>query len=277
MHRPRNEDTLRFGYTVHGLLRIAKYAAYDCRFAGRIPFAERVDVALSAVAEHVYRAEEAPTEAELRNTAWNALSSRVRTELRHHGFDGDTGKMRVAFIRYWSPAAVVGSPENAVVERIALAQIRERLHPTLQEALGALAEWGDYGPAAAWLGVSRAVLAVRVSRGRAEFFKWWHEGEEPSRLYSRHRPRREGPDSARGSRRPATTSVAERERYLAQGKGGATWGRYNRARRVTLPVSDAELARRYHTEDTTLTRLAEEYGTSHYTIRRRIQAADHAR
>ncbi|MDS1270735.1 hypothetical protein RIF23_10530 [Lipingzhangella sp. LS1_29] len=44
-------------------------------------------------------------------------------------------------------------------------------------------------------------------------------------------------------------------------------------RRVPLPVTDAELARRHHHEQTSLNTLAAEYATSPQTIRRRINTA----
>jgi hypothetical protein len=93
-----NTTELRFGYTLHGLLQIAKYASYDCRFAGRIPFAERVDVALSAVAEHVYRAEGAPTEAELRAVQPEIIVTlgRAAARVMHHllELDEDGGSLK---------------------------------------------------------------------------------------------------------------------------------------------------------------------------------------
>lgn len=274
---PETTTGLRFGYTFHDLQKIAEYAAYDCRWAGSIPWAERVETALSALAERLYAAEEPPSDKELRNTAWNALSTRVRRELRHHGFDHANGGLRQGFARYWNGARLSGSPEDAIVDRLALAQIWAKLHPTLRAALQALADCDDdYGRAADKLGITRAVLATRVSRARAAFLSWWHEHEEPSRLYSRHQRRADGPT---GHRRPATRSLTERARHRqkkqAQGKGQHL--PYNRARRTNLPIGDEELARRHEQEHVTLTRLAAEYGTSHSTIRRRITAARTAR
>lgn len=270
---------LRFGYTLRDLRQIARYAARDCRWAAALPWPERVDTALSALAEHLYGSAQAPSPGELRTKAWTALSTRIRRELRHHGFDRDTGQMRTGFLRFWNSSAAMAAPEDAVVERLARAQIWRALPATLRDALEALAEGelteDPYGHAAHILGVSRAVAATRISRARAAFLAHWHEHEEPSRLYSRHRPRREGPDSARGARRPATVSITQRHRQTQRANGGDR-PRYNRARRVELPVSDAELARRYYDGGETLAGLAAEYGTTPHTVRRRIAAAGKA-
>ena len=264
-------EELRFGYTLTDLHILAGYAARDCWWAARLPWQERLDVALSALAEHLYSCTEAPTGRQLRTKAWTALSLRLRQELRHHGVDPDTGQIRTGFLRFWN-ATTTASPEHEIVERQALAQIWQKLPDTLRAALEALAEgelYDDpYGHAAQVLGVPRAVAATRISRARALFLAWWHEHEEPSRLYSRHRPRRAGVPP-----RPATRSITERERYRrANRTAGTERPMYNRARRVQLPVSDAELARR-NDAGATLAELATEYGTTHYTVARRIRDA----
>lgn len=93
------------------------------------------------------------------------------------------------------------SHEDAVVDRLALAQILPLLKDDHRQALITVAEMGSYAAAANLLGIAYHTLLTRVSRGRRQFLALWHEHEQPSRLWGVDR--RAGKD---GQRRTSTTS-----------------------------------------------------------------------
>lgn len=68
--------------------------------------------------------------------------------------------------------------------RIALAQIWAALSPRYRRALAALAAHEDHDKAAAALGITRRTYRDHLWAGRREFYRLWHEGEKPSRLWA---------------------------------------------------------------------------------------------
>jgi hypothetical protein len=210
--RSVKETELRHGYTVGDIEKLAFAAVRRDVWHQSLPFSDRVDIAWSAIAEHLYSSDEPPGERMLIRAAWLELRREVEDNWHTHGvsrsagvYDGD-GVMP-AFARYWDQAARAQGPENPVVEHVALHQIWAALPPHHQAVLAALAAHGDYTGAAEFLGTQRGTLITQVSRARRSFLELWHEGETPSRPWNLGRT---GKGSTR--KRSVMYTITRRER-----------------------------------------------------------------
>ena len=181
------------------------------------PDDERYDAVLFAVAERLLSATSQPTRGHLLDVARNASDAHVRDEMRAHGRSTrHVGESRPRYCAYWN-APHAQSPEAAVVDQFAAAQIWPLLQPRQRQALTALAETGDYAQAATALGVPQASFNVLISTARRRFYTWWHEHEAPSRQWRADRrvSDRAGRDPS-GRQRLTTDQVdALRARYHA--------------------------------------------------------------
>lgn len=222
---------LRFGFTLADLNRLATSATSH---AGTYASdgADRYQAAWSAIAEHLYAADQPPTERDLWHAGRDAIWAAIRDNQRTHGAPraGGGGDMP-QFVRYWfDHATVTPSCEERVVERLALAQIWPQLTDGHRAALAAYAAVGSMDGAASALGVSPTALSARLQRARRRCADLWHEHETASRnrrrdfrsrtkhdhlrpcgtptAYMRHRRRDEPVDEA--CRKAWTTYQAER-------------------------------------------------------------------
>lgn len=236
---------LRHGFTLADLNRLAASAA---RHAGTFVAdgADRYQTAWSAIAEHLYAADQSPTERDLWHAGRDAIRATIRDNQRTHGAprSGGGGDMP-QFARYWSKqATVTPSCEDRVVERVALAQIWPQLTDGHRAALAAYAAKGDMDGAAKALKISGTAFSSRLQRARQTAAELWHEHETPTRnrrrdfrartdcdhlrpcgtptAYSRHRRRNEPVDEA--CRKAWTRYQAERAeaRALTASTPGAT-------------------------------------------------------
>jgi hypothetical protein len=184
---------LQHGYTMDSLTRLAHFAARRKRWHDGTSLSVRFELAFSAMAEQLYAAAEPPAVGELIEAGWRAIAGHIDAERQflgraHNGPAGPGQK----FERYWRHvAAPADSPEEKVIERLALATIWPCLRPVNREALAALAAHGDYRRGAQALGISYVAFKSRISEGRREFLALWHDGEAPSRPWVRDR--RAGP------------------------------------------------------------------------------------
>ena len=186
------DTELRHGYTMDSLTRLAHFAARRKQWNGGTELPVRFEVAWSAMAEHLYAAEQPPTAGELIHAGWKAMAEHTdaRRQFLGRAHDGP-GPWR-GFERYWRHvAAPADSPEDKIIEQLALAQIWPCLRPVHREALTALAIHGGYQRAAQALGITYSTFKSRISTGRREFLALWHQGETPSRPWVRDR--RAGP------------------------------------------------------------------------------------
>jgi hypothetical protein len=184
---------LRHGFTLESLTRLAHFAARRGHYDRGIPLPERFEAAWSAMAESLYAAEEEPSIEDLLQAGWLAIRHYAERDRQFRGraHDGPAGPGR-NFERYWhAVSAPVDSPEDRLIDRIALDQIWPRLTPASREALTALAACEDYRRAAESLGLGYRTFVCRISEARRQFLRLWHDGEKPSRLWVRDR--REGP------------------------------------------------------------------------------------
>ncbi len=136
---PTGDIPLRHGYTlasIHELTLIAVhcelfYRARDCH--------ERVDIAWSAIAEHLYASEQPPSRSDLIHAGMSAIASLFVSEARSHGINvsqrGRTAVPGTNFQKYWHLSTrPTDGPEERIVERIALTQIWAALSPRLRDA-----------------------------------------------------------------------------------------------------------------------------------------------
>lgn len=195
---------LRYGYTIADLQRLARLVAATTPTG--TGYTDRYAEAYSAIAEHLYASTERPDDHDLVHAGRDAVLTEKRRLLRQHGYAAPTDRAEGGvgtgprFVAYWDWAAQpTPSPENKVVDRVAVGQIMPLLMPKELAAVNALAAFGDHQSAAAALGMNYKQFCDNLNRGRRRFLTWWHEGEVPSRPWTSDR--RDGGADARDGRR----------------------------------------------------------------------------
>lgn len=173
---------IRFGYTIRDIDRLTHGALIADRMMA-LDYADRKDVAWSAIAEHICAATEAPTRQELIRVGWQAIYQTVRDNYRQRGYrDGDYGTdgapTMPRFAAYWS-SNVTHFPDDRIVEDIAVGQVLATLKPIYRAAVTALAVADDYVKAADLLGLKYSAFTARISVARRQLLALWHEGETP--------------------------------------------------------------------------------------------------
>jgi hypothetical protein len=173
------------GYTFNELRRIAERATVYCRWADRLPYPERLDIAWAGIIDHLTSCDTPPQPFEMYQAAQRAIGSASDSELREHGLRHGPNGLYVTprFEIYWTPKPAPAA-DATVVDRIALWQIWATLRPLHQMALLALAAHGDYTTAAQAIGYPYGSFACLISEARAEFFALWHQDEAPSHLWA---------------------------------------------------------------------------------------------
>lgn len=158
-----HEAELRHGYTLANLNDLAVQAVRAHRYHRQIDFTVRVELAWSAMAESLYAADEPPSGEDLVRAAWAAISDDTDRTHRTHGWSTHDRYAGVTarFQQYWIGAGhQTHSPEEPIVERLALAQIWPRLRPSHRQLLLAMAVHEDHGRAAEALRVDAHVIPL---------------------------------------------------------------------------------------------------------------------
>lgn len=176
------------GYTLEVVERLAKVAAGTVLTHIGQSMAERVDDAWSAIVERLY-ADETPIEpGQLVWVARKALYRGDRDDWRHHGVSKRNplnGRWSMpAFQQFWLQPTV--TIENHIVDRRAFAEIWPRLSPSMQEAIVAVAIYGDQQVAAEALG--KPHFRSNLHNARKRFLELWHEHETPSKHWGYDHP-----------------------------------------------------------------------------------------
>lgn len=183
---------IRHGYTLAVIHELTLVAVRCELFYRSRSYADRIDIAWSAIVEHLYASEDVPSRRDLVNTGMTAISNWFVSEARTHGVNssqwGRTTTPGVNFERYWRVfTGPTPSPEERIVERLAVAQIWCELSPHIRKVITALAAHGDYHQAARSLGKTPDQLYSQIAYARRIFFSMWHEGEEPSHSWGHDR------------------------------------------------------------------------------------------
>lgn len=203
--------SLWHGYTLADIDRLARTAATHA-YGGRIlDPTDRYHAAWTAIVETLCTATKPPTGRDLAVLGMHAVSAAAQDHRQTWGMgkagtaDGGVGA-RPRFQSYWG-RQVTPSPEDSVVDRLALRQIWPRLSRTDQRALYAhVVHHGDHLEAAASLGWTFETYRTYLKHARAAYRTLWHEHETPSRTWSR----------AGGGQRGAMESLASRRRQRAR-------------------------------------------------------------
>lgn len=210
------DDGLRWGYSLVDLQRVGRSAAATTRaMAG--DYDDRYAEAFGAAAEALYAAEDWIPEHVLFRAAQDALRDQSRKDRSYRGCAyrhgegwGESGT-GPRFATYWTDVhRPTGSPENGIVERLALEQILPTLTPRQREVIGALAAFDDHAAASSALG-DLSCFATHLSNARRRFLALWHEGEPPSKPWGTDR---------RGESTDLSKTLRVR-RQKAAGKGAA--------------------------------------------------------
>lgn len=199
---------IRHGYNLADIDQIVRKALWR-GWMTAIPFADRYDIAWSAVVEHLYVAGVRPERTALARAAEAAISKTRYDDWRHQGFDYNRGEGEMGrFVAYWTGLGTSCDFSGGIIDRTALWQIWYELIPRHRQALLALATHEDYQAAADALGLSYAGYKMLLTRARRAFYALWHEGETPSRPW--------GTDRRQGSKRRSVTSlIAKRAKAVA--------------------------------------------------------------
>lgn len=178
------------GYSMDDLDRLARIAAVRA-YGGRIlDPSDRYETAWAAIAERLASADELPTGAQL-ISAGTTAANRAGQDHRHTwGMARTWGAAEggiVGYARYWGLARrCAASPEEGVVDRLALRQIWPCLSTTHRQVLYALAiHDGDHHEAAASLGKTLVTYRSHLRAARAAYRALWHEHETPSRMWGK--------------------------------------------------------------------------------------------
>lgn len=197
------------GYTLDGIDRLARTAATHA-YGGRIlDPTDRYHAAWTAIVERLCTADEAPDGRDLAIAGMNAINQAGRDHRHTWGLGSTWGGSQDApnFQRYWDHGRVTPSPEDGIVDRLAVHQIWPRLTLTHRQVLCALAVHGDCATAGASLGKTERGYACALQRARAEFYRLWHEHEAPPRMWGLTR---------KSGRRSVKQVLAERQRSRAR-------------------------------------------------------------
>lgn len=230
-----NDEPLRFGFTL-GDVAAATTSALQRSGPMGSGYAERYEVAWPGIVEHLYAAETAPTFWELAFAGQQAIRTWLQEDAHAHGVGPRRGRdhnpdmPRAAM--YWLDIHTVPSPENSVVERLALTQSLAQLPADERAALLATAAHGSGIAAARALGVAERTFNTLVTRARRRVEASWLAGETPVRRALR--PRR-----ATAVLRPCGTAAA----YIRHRRRGESqdeecmraWTEYKRRNRAASP------------------------------------------
>lgn len=171
-------DHVAHGYTLRDIGRLTRAAcAADRSMSADIT--TRYDIAWSAIAEHLCAAETPPDWNELTRVGWQAIYREVREMRVMFGFkdrDGTTGVATAPrYVQYWT--VLPATPEEGLIERIAVAQVLGTLTGTYRDAIVALAVHGNYQAAADALGIQYKALVARIGTARKQIRTLWFAPE----------------------------------------------------------------------------------------------------
>lgn len=180
---------VKYGYTLRDLDQMTR-AAMKADRSMAMDYADRRDIAWSAIAEELCAAPHWPKRSTLIQAGWQAIYKAVREEYRQHGYAQREWHSGFAtaprFMQFWFPT-VVRSHEERIVERLAAHQVLGALTPIYRDAIVALAVHDDYRRAAEGLNLQYKAFVGRIGTARRRAIAAWFEGETPRKVRSTDR------------------------------------------------------------------------------------------
>ncbi len=264
--RPRADDLVGHGYTAFQVVRLAVWAARECRWVNGMEMVHRAETAWEAIAEHLHLAVIRPEETELIAIGWKAMKAQHYQDRKAHGLGGkDKALVSRAFVRYWTSAsAPAHSHEDLLVDRIALAQIWTALTPTHRQVLTAMAEHDDRRQAERAVNMDAVTFTRTLGRARRAFFALWHEGETPSRMW--------GYDRSGARHRNVMYLVRLRKQRALKRRAAGVVSRQGHRPPKELGVPNSELLARFEAGES-YAALGREFGVSGDLIKGRVHKA----
>lgn len=264
--RPRADDVVGHGYTAFQVVRLAVWAARECRWVNGMDMVHRTENAWEAITEHLQLVAARPQETELIAIGWKAMKAQHYQDLKAHGLGGkDKALVSRAFLRYWTSAsAPAHSHEDLLVDRIALAQIWTALTPAHRQVLTALAEHDDRRRAERAVNMDAATFTRTLGRARRAFFALWHEGETPSKMW--------GYDGPGARHQNVMYLVRLRKQRALKRKAAGTVSRQGHRPPKELGVLNSELLARFGGGET-YAGMGREFGVSADLIKDRLNKA----
>ena len=130
---PTGDIPLRHGYTLASIHELTLIAVHCELFYRARDYHERVDIAWSAIAEHLYASEQQPSRSDLIHAGMSAIASLFVSGARSHGINvsqrGRTAVPGTNFQKYWHLSTrPANGPEERIVERVALTRSGPRCH-----------------------------------------------------------------------------------------------------------------------------------------------------
>jgi hypothetical protein len=202
------------GYTMRDLDQLTRIAIQRRSAYAACDIDERYAAGWHAAVDLLLTSEQPPTRRDLIHAAWESADHETRRTGEHRGHGrsrGDGSRSDGATVRFWAywdtDSHTTPSPENGIVDRIALAQIWPQLTPGQQQALTALATMGSYQAAADAIGVNYQAFCRRIFTARSRYLALWLEGETPAGRWRDRRIQTEG-----GKRQSASAHMRRRRR-----------------------------------------------------------------
>lgn len=177
---------IRARYSLGDIDHLARRAcAVSAFFYNGTDVIDRFETARAAILAELYTVAYIPTPRALTDIGARAISYSAAANFRARGWDNGRKRLMPAYVKYWlsTELHVAGSPENAIVERVALDQIWPHLSERDQSTLTAMAEHDDPQLAAEVEGCTTGAFSARLQRARASFFTLWFEHEDPPRIW----------------------------------------------------------------------------------------------
>lgn len=178
---------VRHGYSMADLDRLARLTITFHRdwYSGG-DRNDQYEAAWHGIALHLCAVKHAPSEQDLLDSGRRALHDDSQRHQQMHGTRRGGTNTGVNFLRYWEwHSAPAHSPEEVVVDRLALDQIMGALKDQHAQALVTLAAFvtpaklsGDVKATAAALEISYAAANTRLMRARAHVRELWYAPDE---------------------------------------------------------------------------------------------------
>lgn len=187
--------TLTHGYTMADVDKIA-WRAVRRSGVRAMDTSTAYGLAWHGIIECLYAEGDPPDSYELQVRGMTAVRRQRQADLRHYGYDRETGDERPAFVKFWLPVRTDRADgfTDRLVEAITLPQVLARLTVKQYEVIATLAAYdGDRDAAARALGMNKKAFEFQLYNARDVAAEAWFDDETPHT----NRARAESPEVCR--------------------------------------------------------------------------------